>query len=77
MDNYFNLANALNAHEGIGHFDLYLRLGFEKYKRIQANVREIYATYSQMIDQSWEYTTPGFKKRVNKYLEKQINGEKR
>lgn len=74
MSNYYDINNALNIHEGEGHYQLFKKIGLEKYSEIPAHKREIIALEIQMKDPSWKRTTKKFKEGVKKYY--QINKNK-
>lgn len=75
LDNYHDIHNALNIHEGQGHYKLYKELGPYRYSTIPKSKREIKAIIIQMSDPSWEQTTPGFQSGVKKYYQQNKNHE--
>ncbi len=72
LDNYFDINNSLNAHEGRGHYNKFNELGIINYSLLPAYTREIEAIQTQMQDPSWKYTTKNYKQGVLKYYSRQI-----
>lgn len=67
LDNYFDIHNALNIHEGQGHYQRIREMGPQKYSEIPVSERERKAIEIQMRDSSWKKTTQKFKLGVLKY----------
>ena len=74
LDNYHDIHNALNIHEGLGHYKKYKDLGYEDYHKKPSELRELEAIKTQIKDSSWKQTTSGFREGVFKYY--QINKNK-
>ena len=67
IDNYYDIHNALNVHEGLGHYQRYKELGLIRYSEIPKSRREMTAIELQFIDPSWPKTTKKFKDGVTNY----------
>ena len=72
LDNYFDIDNALNAHEGNGHYNLYRIKGAYRYNAIPSYLREINAIKTQMAAPSWNNTTQKYKEGVKRYYLQQL-----
>ena len=73
LDNYHDISNALNVHEGKGHYEKYKKVGPNKYAAIPSYLREIDAIQIQMQDPSWENTTKLYKEGVTRYNLQQLD----
>ena len=71
LDNYHDISNAMNVHEGKGHYEKYKKLGPIKYSAIPSHLREISAIQLQMQDPSWKNTTELYKRGVEGYYQQQ------
>ena len=71
LDNYHDISNAMNVHEGKGHYEKYKKLGPIKYSAIPSHLREISAIQLQMQDPSWKNTTELYKEGVKGYYQQQ------
>ena len=71
LDNYHDISNAMNVHEGKGHYEKYKKLGPIKYSAIPSHLREISAIQLQMQDPSWKNTTELYKEGVEGYYQQQ------
>lgn len=76
LDNYFDIINSLNVHEGLGHYNKYKELGLIKYSEIPSYSREIDAIETQKKDSSWNKTTDKYKKGVLKYYLRRLKIKK-